>query len=152
MNKKIDQLRSLALRNSSDCFCVADDNDPPTRINTQKKCPVLLVRRFNDPEHIVLADGTEIQLKCTEGSSQTRWHRRSLIASHLVANIVNVPEFLAPDEIDKSWIERLTPWVYTKGLRMAVLEEDGSLFRLDGVQMENNIFYDSTEGYRKCLL
>ena len=70
----------------------------------------------------------------------------------MVANIVNVPELLAPDEIDKSWIERLTPWVYTKGLRMAVLEEDGSLFRLDGVQMENNIFYDSTEGYRKCLL
>lgn len=150
MNKKIDQLRSSALRNSSDCFCVADDNDPPTRINTQKKCPVLLIKSFNDPEHIVLADGTEIQLKYAEDSSQARWHRRSLVASHLVANIVNVSEFLAPDEIDQSWIDRLTPWIYTKGLRVVVLGEDGSLFRLDGVQMKKNIFYDSEEGYRKC--
>ena len=138
------------LRKSSDCFCIVEDNDLQTRINTQKKCPVLIIRSFNDSEHIVLADGTKIQLKCTGESSQRRWHRRSRIASHIVANIVNVSEFLAPDEIDQSWIDRLTPWIYTKGLRVAVLGEDGSLFRLDGVQMKKNIFYDSEEGYRKC--
>lgn len=150
MNKKIEHIRSLALRKSSDCFCIIEDNDLQTRINTQKKCPVLIIRSFNDSEHIVLADGTKIQLKCTGESSQRRWHRRSRIASHIVANIVNVSEFLAPDEIDQSWIDRLTPWIYTKGLRVAVLGEDGSLFRLDGVQMKKNIFYDSEEGYRKC--
>lgn len=149
MNKKIDQLRSLALRNSSDCFCVADDNVPQTRINTHKKCPVLLIKNFKDKNNIVLADGTDVQLKCVGDSSQHRWHRRSLIASHLVANIVNVSDFLAPDEIDHSWIEKLTPWIYAKDLRVALLGEDGSLFRLDGVRMKKNIFYDSEEGYRK---
>ena len=154
-----DELRAQAMRSVSTSTSASDDDDSHTRINQRKELSVLLLRAWRpEARYLVLADGGELNLisrraaphaeRNGNGDKGRRWRERAAAAALLARNTVRVPEHLAPESMPPSW---LAEWMYCGDLRLALLDKDGVILRLDGGFPQHAVRYDAEQGYMEWL-
>lgn len=151
-------LRLQALRTASTTMKPGEDTDVATRINQRKECDVVLLRGWDEAtRELMLVDGTCLRLPLYEEAkresgdtqrtdAERSWRERAWIAGQIALHVVRVPKHLAPDaSLPPPWLKN---YLYCDALRIALVDNDGSILQLDGSYPPHAACYDAEQGYR----
>lgn len=153
-----EDLRGKALRSRSSATGVQNDDDPGTRLNQRKEVPVLLIRRWQaEDQRLILADGKELSLSPQQrilyadgnphGGKNVRRETHQAVAAQLTLNMLRLPESAAPEALSPGWRKTLERWIYCGDLRVAKLDDDGTVRSPDGMETSRPAHYSSEMGY-----
>lgn len=152
MERERETLRGMALRGLSTDGSTLPDVEAGTRAGQRPEVDVLLLRaRDAAGRRLITADGTVLNL--SPGAS---WEQRQAIAAGLALNVVRVPERAAPPATTAAALAWLEPWYHCVDrhsgrvtLRVALVDDDGALRRLDGNPAGDGfLHYSDKYGYK----
>jgi CRISPR-associated endonuclease/helicase Cas3 len=151
--KKREALEKFAFNSLTQGGETGSDNCS-TRYADLPTCDVLLLRREPDLRNgsIVLLDGTILELPQTRAAVTLK--RKKEISKALMEQIIRVPEYLAPNFLQRTELNWLSPYLYvstedSERIRLAICEKSGSIRAL-GERVVNEFYeisYSPLLGY-----